>query len=81
MLDEDPNLDFAGFEPNDLHQVNDKDVENWLEESDSDPGYEVLSSKELSESELAGDQPGESGSSDSEDVMVVRKNVSNARFC
>ena len=75
MLDEDPDLDFAGFEPNCFHQtllcaggseVSVKDVENWLEENDSDPGYQVLSTEEIAESVLAGYQPGESSSSDSE---------------
>ena len=75
-MDEDPDLDFAGFEPNDLHQtllhageshageshagereVSVKDVENWLEENDSNPAYQVLSTEEIAESVLAGDQP------------------------
>ena len=81
MLDEDPELDFPGFEPNDLHQtllsagereVSVEDVENWLEESDSDPGYQVLCTKEIVESVPAGDQPGESSSSDSGDEVIVR---------
>ena len=80
-MKEDPDLDFAGFEPNYIHQtllhagmkeVSDKDVENWLEESESYPVYQVLSTEEIVESVLGGDQPGESSSSDSEDEVVVR---------
>ena len=79
MLDEHPDLHFAGLEPNDFHQtllcagereVCVEDVENLLEENDSDPGYQVLSTEEIAESALAGDQPGESSSSDSEDEVV-----------
>ena len=81
MLDEDPDLHFAGFERNDFHQtllragereVCVEDDENLLEKNDSDHGYQVLSTEEIAESVLAGDQPGESSSSDSEDEMVVR---------
>ena len=51
ILDEDPDLDFAGIKPNDFHQSSlcawereliDEDVENWFVENDSDPGYQVL---------------------------------------
>ena len=68
MLDEDPDQDFAGFEPNDFllallrageKEVSVEDEENWLVENDSDPGYQDLSMEEIAESVLAGDQPGE----------------------
>ena len=58
MLDEDPKLDSAGFEPNDFHQsllragereVSVDDVEIWLDENNSDPGYQVLSTDEIAE--------------------------------
>lgn len=51
MHDVDLELDFEGFEPQDFHRLlraNDKcdvtleDIENWLEEKDADPGYQVL---------------------------------------
>ena len=38
-----------------------------LRENDSDPGCQVLSTEEIAESVQAGDQSGESNSSDSED--------------
>ena len=41
-------------------------VENWLEENDCHHGYQVLSTEEIVESILAGDQAGESSSSGSE---------------
>ena len=56
MLDDDPDLHFAGLEPNDFHRnfvcaverdVCVKDVENCLEEDDSDPCYQVLSTEKL----------------------------------
>ena len=81
MLDEDSDLDFAGSEPNDYRQTfvcaGEREVcvegaENWLEENDLEPGYQVLSTGEIVESVLLGDQPGESSSSDSEDDVMVR---------
>ena len=42
-----------------------EDTENWMEENDSDPGYQVVSTEEIVESLLAVDQPGESSSRDS----------------
>ena len=48
MLDEDPYIHFAGLKPNDFHQtllcdgerdISVEDVENWLEENNSDPSY------------------------------------------
>ena len=80
MLDENTCLDFAGFERNYFHQallrageeeVSLEGAENWFGENDSEPGYQVLSTEEITESVLAGDQPGESSSSDSEDEVVV----------
>ena len=35
-------------------EVSVEDVENWLEENDSHPGYQVLSTEEIAESVLAG---------------------------
>ena len=90
MLNKDPDIDFAGFERNGFHQlilravereVSVEDVENWLEENDSDPGYRVLSTEEIAESVLNGDQPGESSSSDSEDELAVRQKISQVRDC
>ena len=87
MLDEDHEPDFSGFEPNDIHQtllrpgekeVSVEDVENWLEENDSELGYQVLSTDEIAESVLGGEQPGESSSSDSEEEVMVRPKVSVA---
>ena len=85
MLEGHPDLYFAWFEPNDFHQILLRagerevivhDVENWLKETDCDPGYQVLSTEEIAESVQAGDQPGESISSDSEDKVGVRQRMS-----
>ena len=89
ILFKDSDLDFAGLERKDFHQtllragereVSVEDVENWLEENDSDHVYQVLSTEEIAESVLAGDQPGKS-SSDSEDEVVVRLRMSQVRDC
>ena len=90
MLDEDTYLDFAGFEPNYSRQallpagereVRVEDVENWLEENHSDPGYQVFSAEEIAELVMSGDQPGENSSSESEDEVVVRQKMSQVRDC
>ena len=57
-----------------LERVSVKDVEN-----DSDPGYEVLCMEEIAESVLAGDQPGESSSSESEDEVAKRPKMSQVQ--
>ena len=44
-------------------EVSVEDLENRLVENDSDPVYHVLSTEEIAESDLAGDQPGDSSSS------------------
>ena len=62
-------------------EVSVEDVENWLEENDSDLGYKVLSTEEIVESVLAGDQPGESSRRDSEDEVVARPRMSPERDC
>ena len=73
MLDEDLGLDFAGLGPNDIQQSSSRieerevsidDVKNRLEESESYPVYQVLSTEEIAESVQAGEQPGESSSID-----------------
>ena len=82
MLYEYLDIDFAVSEPNYFHQaliragereVCVEGVENWLEEIHSDPVYQVLYTGKILESVLAGDQPGESSSSDTEDEVVVRQ--------
>ena len=90
MLNDDPDLDFSWFKPNDFDQtllragerkVNVEEVENWLEENDSDPVCQVFSTEEIAESVLPGDQPGESSSRDSEDEVVVRLKIDQIRDC
>ena len=90
MLNEDPDLCFAGLEPNDFHQtllragereISFEDAENWLEENDSDPVFQVLSVEEIDESVQAEEQPGVSGGSDSEDEEVMRPRMSQVRDC
>ena len=56
MLEEDSDLDIAGPMRNDFHKTllrdgekedSVEDVENRLEENDSEPGYQVLSTEEI----------------------------------
>ena len=62
-------------------EVSVEDIENWLEENDSDHDYQVFSTEETEESVLDSDQPGESKSNDSEDKLVVRQKMSQVRDC
>ncbi|KAK3886656.1 hypothetical protein Pcinc_009210 [Petrolisthes cinctipes] len=86
LLDEDPELNFLGFEPQDYHQsllsagergVSLEDVENWLEDNDADPGYQVLSTEEIAEAVLVGKQSGESSSSDEEEEVAIKPKMSH----
>jgi hypothetical protein len=52
--------DSKGFETSDFHtiikragdDVSESDVEQWLDNDDSDPGYQILSQEEIAESIL-----------------------------
>ena len=52
LLDQYPELNFEGFTPDDFHQIflrtgetdiTVEDVENWFDDNDADPGYQILS--------------------------------------
>jgi hypothetical protein len=57
-----PENDFKGFKTSDFHaiikragdDVSESDVEHWLDNDDSDPGFQILSQEELAESVLQG---------------------------
>ena len=66
MLDVDPDLDFAGFEPNDFRKTSLRPGDRGECRRCLKPDYQVLSTEEIVESVLDGDQPGESISIDSE---------------
>lgn len=88
LTDEDTELDFLGFEPQDFHQtlqragddnVTVEDVEDWLEENDADPGYQILSAEEIADSVVNPD-PDESSSEGEEEVVApVRPKMSDVR--
>ena len=72
LLDVDPELDFKGFEAQDFHrifqasgerEVSLDDVENWLEDNNAGPGYQVLTIGEIAVTE---EGTAESSSSETE---------------
>lgn len=79
MLGENPELDFvkilwfktfkvlsyAGQK-----DVNLEDIENWLEENDADPSYQILSGEKIAESVLAGDDSVDSSSELEKEVVM-----------
>ena len=71
LLDVDPELDFKGFEAQDFHRifqasgerdVSLDDVENWLEDNNAGPGYQVLTIGEIADT-VAEEGTAESSSS------------------
>ena len=65
MHDDDPDLDFEGFETQDFirvfqlcgeRNVTVNDVEEWLEEGDADPGHQVLSLTEIADEVTEGER-------------------------
>ena len=85
--DIDPELDFEGFEPKDFHrvfqacrewEVSLDDVENWLDDSDADPGHQVMTIDEIADSVT--EEPVEDGSSsESEEEVVARPKMAHVR--
>lgn len=62
LYDADQDLDFEGFEAADFHrilvrggetEVTMDDVQEWLDENESDPGYQILSAEEIAAEVLA----------------------------
>jgi hypothetical protein len=60
---QEPENDFRGLETSDFHaiikrvgdDVSESDVEQWLDNNDGDPGYQILSQDKTAESVLQGD--------------------------
>ena len=84
--DEDSDIEFEGFEPDDFHKmmvrtgetdVTAEYVQDWLEENDADPWYQVLSMEEIAKTVLHGDQS--DSSSDLEEEVVVRPRIADVR--
>ena len=87
LQDIDPELDFEGFEAQDFHQVFQacgerevslKDVENWLDESDADPGHQVMTIDEIADS-VTEEAREDSSSSESEEEVVPRPKMAHIR--
>ena len=80
LLDQDPELDFEGFSLEDFHQiflrsgeteVTVEDVENWFDDNDANPGYQVLSLGEIAKS-VVNESDCSSSSSEWEEEVVIR---------
>jgi hypothetical protein len=61
LQDMEPENDFKGFETSDFHaiikragDVSESDTEQWLDNDNGDPGYQILSQEEIAESVLQG---------------------------
>ena len=57
-------------------EVSLEDVENWLEESDADPGHQVLTIDEITDS-MTEEAREESSSSESEEEVVPRSKMAH----
>ena len=72
-----PEYDFTGFETSDfcetvkkaVEEVNENDIEQWLNLDEGDPGYQILSQEEIVESVLHDDQ--EDGDDEDEETSVT----------
>ena len=80
----DPELDFEGFAPEDFvhllnrggeNTVSVDDVEEWFDDNDADPGYQVLSCEEIAEAVLGG----ESSEEEEEEIVVERPKMVDVR--
>ena len=81
LQDIDPELDFEGFKPKDFHRVFQVcgerevslDVENWLDDSDADPGHQVMTIDEIADSVT------DKSNSESEEVVITRPKMAHVR--
>ena len=77
----DPELDFEGFQASDFRRtlqltgetLRTEDVEQWLEETDNDPGYQIQSVEEIAQEALTGETEQEVESEDDADTPVLPK--------
>ena len=82
----DPELDFEGFAPEDFvhllnrggeNTVSVDDVEEWFDDNDADPGYQVLSCEEIAEAVLGGESSEEE--EEEEEIVVERPKMVDVR--
>ena len=87
LQDIDPKLDFKGFEAQDFHlvfqacgeqEVSIEDVENWLDDSDADPGHQVMTLDEIADS-VTEEPVEDSSSSESEEEVVTKPKMVHVR--
>jgi hypothetical protein len=88
LQDTEPENDFEGFEISDFHaiikgagdDVSESDVEQWLDNDDGDPGYQILNQEEIAESVVQGteeddDVAEEESASSCPKLSVIRNHV------
>ncbi|KAG7170856.1 Tigger transposable element-derived protein 7-like 3, partial [Homarus americanus] len=84
--------DFEGFEARDFHcilqragenDVTEDDIRNWLEDTEGDPGYQVLTEEEIADEVLVGDSRDSEDEEDDEPLpkkpklSVIRESIDN----
>ncbi|KAG7154916.1 Tigger transposable element-derived protein 7-like 61 [Homarus americanus] len=83
--------DFEGFEARDFHRilqragendVTEDDIRNWLENTEGDPGYQVLTKEEIADEVLVGDSRDSEDEEDDEPLpkpklSVIREFIDN----
>ncbi|KAG7158270.1 Tigger transposable element-derived protein 7-like 37 [Homarus americanus] len=84
--------DFEGFEARDFHRilkragendVTEDDIRNWLEDTEGDPGYQVLTEEEIADEILVGDSRDSEDEEDDEPLpkkpklSVIRESTDN----
>ena len=83
LKDEDPELPFEGLTAEDLcamlncggeYSVTVDDVEEWFDDNDADPGYQILSPEEIAEAVLGGE------SSEEEEIVAEKPKMVDVRF-
>ncbi|KAG7155529.1 Tigger transposable element-derived protein 7-like 31, partial [Homarus americanus] len=84
--------DFEGFEARDFHHIlkragendiTEDDIRNWLEDTEGDPGYQVLTEEEIADEVLVGDSRDSEDGEDEEPLpkkpklSVIRESLDN----
>ena len=86
LKDEDPELPFEGLTAEDLcamlncggeNSVTVDDVEEWFDDNDADPGYQILSTEEIAEAVLGGESSEEE---DKEEIVAEKPKMVDVRF-
>jgi hypothetical protein len=77
LQDMEPENDFRGFKTSDIHafikrageDVSENDIEQWLDNDDGDPSYQILSQEEIAECVLQGKEEDDDVDEEDDDVI------------